>query len=155
MSDYDCTKDVELHRWAVAHYLKCFFFALPKIIDAHDASKLQEPEKPMFDEWTPRLRELEFGSDEYKAALSKMGEALKHHYENNRHHPEHFENGVNGMNLLDVIEMVCDWRAAADFKGQDVNMEYLTKRFGLSEQLVSIIGNTLDVLTGYNQGSGA
>jgi hypothetical protein len=143
---YDCTQDVELHRWSVTHYMKIVFLKLTTIIPAHDASKLQEPEKSIFDEWTPRLKEVEFGSDEYKAALAGMGDALKHHYENNRHHPEHFENGVTGMNLLDVIEMVCDWKAAAFMKGQTVNLDILQERFGLSDQLRSIIANTLEIL---------
>jgi hypothetical protein len=97
----------------------------------------------MFDQWTPRLKELEFGSDEYKDALAHMGEALKHHYENNRHHPEHFENGIDGMNLIDVIEMVCDWKAAAHMKGETPNMDYLAQRFKLSDQMRSVIDNTL------------
>jgi hypothetical protein len=71
-----------------------------------------------------------------------MGEALKHHYANNRHHPEHFENGINGMNLLDVIEMVCDWKAAADLKGVEPNLDYLAQRFGISDQLKNIIAAT-------------
>lgn len=144
---YDCTKDVELHRFMVAHHLKYFFFAISEAIDSHDASKLLEPEKSMFDEFTPKLKELKFGSAEYKAALADMGEALKHHYENNRHHPEHFENGISGMTLMDVIEMVCDWRAAADYKGQDVNLGYLSDRFAISDQLQVIIQNTLDWFT--------
>src|SRR3989337_294012 len=111
-----------MHMRFVNRYLDKLTLALVYRAVEHDASKLQEPEKAMFDEWTPKLKEFEFGSDEYKAALAGMGEALKHHYENNCHHPEHFENGVDEMNLLDVIEMVCDWRAAAFVKGQDVNL---------------------------------
>jgi hypothetical protein len=37
-----------------------------------------------------------------------MAPALKHHYENNRHHPEHFKNNIDDMNLIDLIEMLCD-----------------------------------------------
>lgn len=58
--------------------------------EAHDASKLEDPEKATFDRVTPLLKELEYGSDEYKRCLESMGPALAHHYENNRHHPEHF-----------------------------------------------------------------
>ena len=144
---YDCTKDVKMHIRYVQHFLKMIFFELVnERIPNHDASKLQEPEKPMFDVWTPKLKEFEFGSDAYKAALAGMGEALKHHYENNRHHPEHFENGVDGMNLIDVIEMVCDRRAAAFLKGESPNLDYLTQRFNLSDQMRSIISNTLEWL---------
>lgn len=109
----------------------------------HDKSKLEEPEKPVFDEFTPKLKELVFGSDEYKAALAGMGEGLKHHYQNNRHHPEHYENGVAGMTLVDLVEMVSDWMAAAQAKGTHIDLAYLAKRFSISDQLVSIIANTL------------
>jgi hypothetical protein len=147
MSDkYNCTKDVEFHRFSVAHYLKLIFFEITKRIERHDVSKLQEPEKSMFDQWIPRLKEIEFGSAEYKDALTKMGDALEHHYENNRHHPEHFDNGVAGMNLVDVIEMVCDWKAAAYLKGETPNMDYLVQRFNISDQLRNIIVNTLNWL---------
>ena len=53
----------------------------PTLLEALD--KLKEPEKSMFDVWTPKLKEFKFGSEEYKQALDSMGEALKHHYENN------------------------------------------------------------------------
>jgi len=140
---YDCTKDVTEHINRVRGWMRSFYLNLEARAENHDASKLKEPEKSMFDHWTPKLKEFEFGSDEYKIALAGMGEGLKHHYENNRHHPEHYENGVNGMTLNDVIEMVADWMAAAEAKSDFVNLEYLATRFGLSEQLVDIIANTL------------
>jgi hypothetical protein len=32
----------------------------------------------------------------------------------NSHHPEHYGNrGISGMDLFDVVEMMCDWMAAA------------------------------------------
>jgi hypothetical protein len=38
----------------------------------HDLSKLQEPEKSMFDHFTPLLRDTEYGTDEYKRILDEM-----------------------------------------------------------------------------------
>ena len=143
MSNYDCTNDVKQHIRFVKRYIDKIALKLVYRSVEHDASKLQEPEKSMFDKWRPVLDTVEFGGEEYKAALAGMGEGLKHHYESNRHHPEHFENGVAGMTLIDVVEMVSDWKAAAFMKGEEVNMDYLIKRFGLSEQLVDIIENTL------------
>ena len=148
MSDYDCTKDVNIHVGYVKHFIGEIVLKLVERSSGHDASKLQEPEKSMFDEFTPRLKETVFGSDEYKAALVDMGEALKHHYASNRHHPEHFKNGINGMTLVDLVEMVCDWNAAAFLKGQEVNLDYLAGRFGISDQLKEIIANTLKILEG-------
>ena len=76
----------------------------------HDRSKTEPPEVEVFDEFTPKLKNSTYGSAEYKGFLEAMGDGLKHHYANNRHHPEHFANGVNDMTLVDLIEMLADWR---------------------------------------------
>lgn len=110
----------------------------------HDDSKLNDPvEKDLFDHWTPELRKLTFGSDEYKIALDSMGEGVKRHYKANRHHPEHYQNGINDMTLVDLVEMICDWMASAEAKNAYVDLDNGAKRFGISEQLLEIIANTL------------
>jgi hypothetical protein len=111
----------------------------------HDESKLEDPEKAIFDEFTPKLRDTTYGSDEYKGYLKEMGVALQHHYANNRHHPEHFENGVDGMTLVDLVEMLADWKAATERHADgDLarSLEIQKERFGLTHQLVSILRNT-------------
>ena len=111
----------------------------------HDESKLVDPEKAIFDEFTPKLRDTTYGSDEYKSYLKEMGVALEHHYANNRHHPEHFENGVDGMTLVDLVEMLADWKAATERHADgDLarSLEIQQERFGLTHQLVSILRNT-------------
>lgn len=146
---YDSREDTNQHIKAVQRFMAVAIMSLSERRQAHDASKLQSPEKEMFDEYTPMLRVLTYGSDEYKATLEKMGEALKHHYENNSHHPEHYANGIDGMSLLDLIEMFCDWQAASlrhengDFvKSLEINKS----RFGMSDQLYQIFLNTLKEL---------
>ena len=140
---YDCTFDVMKHRRDVEYWMRDFADMLTGRASVHDASKLEPEEKPVFDEYTPKLKAVEFGSPEYKAALAAMGEGLRRHYARNSHHPEHYPNGVNGMTLYDLIEMVCDWIAAATAKGKPIDLNYLTQRFGIAPQLVSIIVNTL------------
>jgi hypothetical protein len=78
----------------------------------HDASKLVDPELETFNEYTPKLKHSTFGSDEYKGFLKGMGAGLQHHYAENRHHPEHHLDGIDGMTLIDLVEMICDWIAA-------------------------------------------
>jgi len=76
-----------------------------------------------------------------------MGEGLAHHYENNRHHPEHFADGVAGMTLVDVAEMLADWKAATErVKDGDLtrSLKIQQERFGLSDDLVSILRNTAE-----------
>jgi hypothetical protein len=82
---------------------------------------------------------------EYKGYLEAMGAGLKHHHEANRHHPEHFDGGVNDMTLVDVIEMVADWKAATERHDDgDLarSLEIQQERFELSDQLVAILWNT-------------
>lgn len=94
---------------------------------------------------TPRLRSLTYGTPEYSASLNELGPALKHHYQHNSHHPEHYANGISGMSLLDVIEMLCDWKAAGE-RHQDGSMERSLQvnreRFSIHPQLQQILENT-------------
>jgi hypothetical protein len=116
---------------------------------SHDRSKFSPEEREIFERVTPKLKTLIYGSDEYKESLAELGPALKHHYEANRHHPEHFEDGIVGMNLYDIVEMVCDWMAAVKrMKDGDIDksLEINRKRFGIDDQLYAIIKNTVDAL---------
>jgi hypothetical protein len=74
-----------------------------------------------------------------------MGDGLAHHDATNRHHPEHFPNGANGMTLVDLIEMLADWKAATE-RGRDGDLaqtlEIHRERFGLAPQLMDILSNT-------------
>ena len=115
--------------------------------ELHDQSKLQEPELSIFDEFTSRLRGITYGSDEYRECMKKMKPAIDHHNENNRHHPEHFPNGIAGMNLIDLLEMLCDWKAATlRHNDGDIrrSLEINSKRFGFPEGLREILSNTVD-----------
>jgi len=96
------------------------------------------------------MEELEEGTFAYKRALRDMTKALDMHYANNRHHPEHHANGVDDMSLVDLLEMVCDWKAIS-MQG-DMSMEQLLedakKRFRLSKQTYSVLANTIDQYLG-------
>lgn len=145
----------------------------------HDKSKLGSPEREIFDEYTPKLKGTTYGSIEYRKYLKEMQFALDHHYKNNRHHPEHFSyyecNGcfkrfsdimpnycdvcgysqfqkrtdISQMNLIDIIEMLCDWKAAT-LRHADGDMHKSIKinkdRFEISEQLTQILHNTVGLI---------
>jgi len=113
---------------------------------SHDQSKLGPPEVETFTEYTPKLKSLTYGSVEYQTTLEKMGPALRHHYRHNRHHPEHHAHGISGMTLIDLIEMLADWKAATlrhangDIEESiDINAE----RFNIDPQLVSVLRRTV------------
>lgn len=112
----------------------------------HDASKLNPPEADIFDIYTAKLKGCTYGSDEYKGYLQEMKPALDHHYKMNRHHPEHHEDGIGGMSLMDLVEMILDWKAASErHTDGDVlrSIEVNTKRFGIEPQLVKVLINTV------------
>lgn len=121
---------------------------LQKRASGHDKTKLEDPELPLFTEYTEKLANCTYGSEEYQAFLKGLKPALDHHYANNRHHPEHYPNGIDDMTLIDVIEMICDWKAATlrhndgnILKSIDIN----TKRFNIDPQLAKILKNTVEL----------
>ena len=113
---------------------------------AHDQSKLSPPEVDTFTKYTPLLKDVAYGSEEYKGFLTAMKPALDNHYENNSHHPEHFSNGIMGMNLFDLIEMLVDWKASS-LRGKDgdlsKSLELNKERFQIPEALYQVMKNTL------------
>lgn len=122
-------------------------FELQERALAHDQSKLVSPEVEVFDEFTPKLAMSTYGSEEYKGFLAGMKPALDHHYAANSHHPEHWKNGIGGMSLLDLVEMICDWKAATmRHKDGDIrrSIEINQKRFGYSDELKGILLNTVE-----------
>lgn len=142
---YDSGPETEEHIKQVQRRLHTVCVELRERGIRHDMSKLGPNEKPIFDEVTPKLKGLTYGSDEYRASLKELGPALEHHYRENTHHPEHFPTGIAGMDLLDLIEMYCDWAAATlrtkegDMsKGIEINIE----RFGITGHLADILRNT-------------
>ncbi len=166
------------HIAEVSHRIYLVILELRDRAKAHDKSKLESTEREIFDEYTPKLKGTTYGSDEYKGYLKSMSAALDHHYANNRHHPEHFiyyecngcfkrfdkmpnhcdvcgysqftiRSDISQMNLIDIIEMICDWKAAT-LRHADGNIkksiEINQKRFGFSDELASILYNTAKVL---------
>ena len=86
---YDSKNDTLNHIATVRTYMSQVTVNLAHRAAVHDASKLENPEKEVFDRVTPKLQEIEYGSDEYRRVLrDEMSAGIKHHYENNDHHPE-------------------------------------------------------------------
>ena len=127
------------------------FIIINHLIDRamnHDKSKLEPPEIEAFADATHQLKNCVYDSPEYRKFLEQLGPALKHHYTNNSHHPEYYPNGINGMNLLDIIEMFCDWISATKRHTHGNIRESITKnkvRFHISDQLEQVLINTITV----------
>lgn len=145
---YDSTADTLKHSLRVGALMGQPIAELVERSTQHDLSKTQPPELEIFNEFTPKLKDSTYGSEEYKGFLVAMGEGLKHHYQANRHHPEHFgERGINGMTLVDLVEMLCDWKAATERHADgDLarSLEIQQKRFGISNQMLEVLRNTAE-----------
>lgn len=140
--------DTCLHIQNVQHYMHIIIKDMLDRIEEHDQSKLSHPEVEAFTEHTSKLAGLTYGSPEFDACKKAMGPALAHHYANNRHHPEHYKNGIIDMNLVDLLEMFCDWKASST-RHNDGNIrksiEINGNRFNLSPQLITIFENTAEL----------
>lgn len=117
--------------------------------ELHDQSKLESPEVEAFTAKTAELAGTTYGSKAYDQNKAEIQAALQHHYANNRHHPEHFRNGIRDMNLIDLLEMFCDWKAASE-RHTDGNLrksiEINGQRFQMSSDLIEIFNNTIEVV---------
>lgn len=142
---YDSRADTLLHVRRVVELLNQVITELLNRGVRHDSSKLELPEVVAFDEHTPRLKLLEYGTDEYRAELDAMRPALEHHYAVNRHHPEHFSRGIGGMTLVDLIEMLADWKAASERGAHGdlrTSLRFNRRRFTIDNQLYAVLLNT-------------
>lgn len=141
---YDSKKDTLAHIEKVQEFIGRFNSELSERGINHDSSKLSEEEKSYFDIYTPKLKDCTFGSDEYKTYLKELDIALRHHYRHNSHHPEFHKNGIKDMSLVDIVEMLCDWKSATlRHNNGDLirSIEINQDRFKYSDELKSIMLN--------------
>ena len=145
MTIAECQVETIKHIETVRKYIKIFTDRLTQRGIDHDKSKLESPEVELFAEYTDKLKDLTYGTPEYEESLESLKPALEHHYAKNLNHPEHFNKGINDMNLIDLCEMFCDWKASTErmhdgnlLKSIEVNAE----RFKINGQLKQILINT-------------
>lgn len=142
----NCLVETHKHVREVQKNLNIFIKELVVRGEKHDDSKFEEPELSIFAENTEKLGHTKYGSDEYKTLLEEIKPAITHHYAKNRHHPEHWANGINDMTLIDLLEMLSDWKAATK-RNKDGNIrtsiEINAKRYNIDSQLRQVLENTV------------
>ena len=141
-TNYDTFRHIE----RVRNLLNLCVVELLKRGELHDQTKLDSPEVELFTEYTDKLSTVTYGSDEYNQTLEKLKPALEHHYANNRHHAEFHKNGINDMNLIDLMEMLMDWKAASERHSNGnirKSIEINAGRFRIDNQLQKILENTI------------
>lgn len=147
------------HQQEVSKMLIWFATELLRRAAEHDNSKLEKPERDIFIEYTPKLKNTTYGSDEYNEYLKEMKVGLDHHYSENKHHPEFndihgfsfqtLNSPIRSMDLLDIVEMLFDWYAATKRHADGcigTSISKNEKRFGINDQLSQIFRNTIGLI---------
>lgn len=115
----------------------------------HDRSKLEELEFCAFTKTRPQFKRANYMSKEYQECIDAIKPAIDHHYRNNRHHTGFHKGGFADMNLLDILEMLADWKAASrrspDLSLKD-SLPKAFERYGIPENMQRHIRATLDYL---------
>ena len=113
--------------------------------ESHDDDKLDGDILDSFYNVSNRFENVKFGSVEYEQNLEFLKPVLDKHYETNDHHPQHYKNGISGMNFMSMLEMLVDWKSASSAYGDNTfeeSMQINKKRFGIDEQLYEVMRNT-------------
>jgi len=113
----------------------------------HDVSKYEDAEFLPYSEVIDEFEKHPYGSAEREKVYEAIKPAVEHHHKHNRHHPEFHSEGIDGMNLVDLLEMLVDWKSATQnypkHPGSLVNsIEVSAKKYKISPQLARILYNT-------------
>lgn len=150
--------DTRKHQQIVAEKMS---ICAKKILDKgmiHDISKFSDIEKEHYIDpvWELAQEDIKYGSERYKELTKQMGIGLDHHLAFNDHHVEFFKtfavqtnnDPIQAMDLFALLEMLCDWVAAAKRKGNSSALPFdnFQKKYNVDEQLMAILRNTLAMI---------
>lgn len=113
----------------------------------HDKSKFSDPELEGFSKNIDMVKDIKYGTEEHINNKRKLQSVIDTHHKNNQHHPEHWNRGIEDMSILDILEMMVDWKCASkkykhgNFKD---SLEVNSKLYGISDQLKSVMENTFN-----------
>lgn len=141
--DSQTVRFIKNHQQKVQKNAHLLCSELIKRADEHDKSKLEEPELTGWEEMDKEPR-YEYGTEEYFEKQERYRWVFQHHYLNNKHHPEYWRGFLCDMDLIDVLEMICDW-ASFDYMTYTDAIEIIEQqmdRFGFNGLLKSLILNT-------------
>jgi len=146
MNIHESICDTYKHKQLVNKFMNQIIQRLGERAINHDNSKLEDIEANIFAQHNSKLAGSTYGSEESNKTLKDLKVALDHHYANNRHHIEHYPNGIKDMDLVDLIEMICDWKAST-LRHNDgnilISIDKNQDRFGYSSDMAGIFKNTV------------
>ena len=145
---YKTSETIRNHRNRVANYMACIAQMIKLRGEEHDVSKLSPVEFPVYSRAIGEFEKYSFGSDGYEKAKESIKQATDHHYKLNRHHIEYFSDGIDGMNLIDLIELLCDWKSATLNHPENPgdmarSLQVATEKYKISPQLARVLYNTI------------
>jgi hypothetical protein len=108
----------------------------------HDTSKFKFDESYYFIKIIHKLKHVKYGSEEYHKNLKNIYPAIEKHYQRNSHHPQYYKNGIYDMNIIDLIEMCCDWKASVkNHKIKNINNSFNISfnRFNLNDSIEGLL----------------
>ena len=152
-NNFDFLCDTILHVTEVQENLEEVASELMQRGFAHDRTKFQALEFDAFVSTRDKFKKANYGSKEYQECIDIVKPAVDHHYKNNRHHTGYHKNGIDDMSLLDIIEMLCDWKAAerrSPNKSLEDTLDFAYKKYNIGSQLGKIITNTLKDMSWVN-----
>ena len=91
-----------------------------------------------------------YGSPEYEEKKARYKWLFDEHYSHNRHHPEYFQihnNKSLEMDLLDLLELLCDWlgyRDSINYTDASELVSQQCKRYGFSDEIYDLLINTMN-----------
>jgi len=148
MNEKKTRKVIDAHRLRVFQYMSQMSKDIMYRGNVHDESKLGPHEFLHHVRMIEEFEKHPFGTEGYDKAKEGLGPAVEHHFLHNRHHPEYFVDGINDMNLVDVIELLMDWKAATLNHSNSLgdilkSVDILSEKYNISPQLKRIFLNTI------------
>lgn len=115
----------------------------------HDASKFTTQELKdnlvtLPDKWGLLAEGHGYHSPEQEQHRARFTAEIARHRKAHRHHPEYHADGVNDMDLIDLIEMICDWYVSAPDIDQSIRKN--SEDYEIDPHISRILENTASKL---------
>jgi hypothetical protein len=146
---FEADASIVSHRADVRANIDVFRDELGERAHKHDMSKFGDEEFYALADILKMVKrdgKVDFGTPEYERRKALIEPMTRAHYAHpdNKHHPEHFADGVSAMDLIDLVEMFCDWKAAGEARNASgkMSLEGAMTKYHFSSQLKDIFRNT-------------
>lgn len=140
------------HRYYVGYFLSRVIEELTRRAVLHDVSKYSDSEFQGFIQSAYYVLG-PWGKENIPDEVRKrLRESMTKHHEANDHHPEHFQCGMEDMDLIQLLEMAIDWKSAMIRHGNfdiEENVRVGQTRFGYPDFFAKILVNTLKRIQAY------